>query len=154
MKRFLFVCTGNICRSPTAEAFFADLVRRAGLEDRIFSDSAGVADWHVGKPPDARAIDALRIRGVDMSHLRARQIHPDDYWQNDLILAMDHSHLNHLKSHAGTDAGEIRMFLESLGRTDDVPDPYYGGHSDFEHALDLIEEGCRAWFEAVRKSMR
>lgn len=153
MKRILFVCTGNICRSPTAEAFFSDLVHRAGLQDRIVTDSVGIANWHVGKPPDSRSIEALRNRGVDMSHLRARAISSDDYWQNDLLLAMDHTHLDYLQSHAGSDAGEIRLFLETLGRMDDVPDPFYGGKEGFEVALDLIEDGCRAWFETVRASL-
>lgn len=153
MKRVLFVCTGNICRSPTAEAFFSDLVHRAGLQDSIVTDSAGVANWHTGKPPDSRSIATLRKRGIDMSHLRARPISTDDFWQNDYLLAMDHTHLDYLQTHAGPDAGEIRMFLESLGRTDDVPDPYYGGKEGFELALDLIEDGCRGWFEKIRSSL-
>lgn len=153
MKRILFVCTGNICRSPTAEAFFADLVRRSKLENLIYTDSVGIENWHQGKPPDSRAIESLRDRGVDMRHLRARKITDDDYWQNDLILAMDRSHLEYLKKHAGPDAGEIHLFLESLGRKDDVPDPYYGTEQDFDDVLDLIEDGCNAWFEKVLASL-
>jgi len=153
MKRILFVCTGNICRSPTAEAFFNDLVKQVGLQDQMAADSVGIANWHAGKPPDSRAIDALRNRGVDMSSLRARVITSDDYWQNDYLLAMDHTHMDFLQTHAGSDAGEIRMFLESLGRKDDVPDPFYGDKQDFEHALDLIEDGCRAWFEKIRATL-
>ena len=153
MKRVLFVCTGNICRSPTAEAFFSQLVRDAGRSDQIISDSCGIAGWHVGKGPDPRSVKALAKRGVDMSHLRARKISSDDYWQNDLLLAMDSTHLDHMRENAGSDASDMALFLSVLGHEADVPDPYYGDDNDFKIAVDLIEAGCRAWLQKIQAEL-
>ena len=140
MMRVLFVCLGNICRSPTAEAVFRQRAREAGLEVEV--DSAGTGAWHVGASPDARASAAGLARGYDLSALRARQVVTDDYDRFDLVLAMDHDNLETLKSQApGKAHDHIRLFLSfdpTPGR-ESVPDPYYGGERGFEEVLDLIE---------------
>ncbi len=140
MMRVLFVCLGNICRSPTAEAVFRQRAREAGLEVEV--DSAGTGAWHVGASPDARASAAGLARGYDLSALRARQVVTDDYDRFDLVLAMDHDNLETLKSQApGKTHDRIRLFLSfdpTPGR-ESVPDPYYGGERGFEEVLDLIE---------------
>lgn len=138
--RVLFVCTGNICRSPTAEGVFRAMVRKAGREDRIETDSAGTHGYHVGDPPDERAVRAALRRGWDISDLRARKVDTDDFDDFDLILALDRGHLRLLERMRPRGARAlVRLFL-SDGR--DVPDPYYGGPADFDHALDLIEVGA------------
>jgi len=138
----LFVCLGNICRSPTAEAVFRTLAAREAPQLRILIDSAGTADYHVGCAPDARAQQAARRRGYDMSALRARRIEPEDFERFDLILAMDNANLSSLKRSAPGAARErLRLFLEFAQQADtlEVPDPYYGGVNGFEEVLDLIE---------------
>jgi protein-tyrosine phosphatase len=150
----LFVCLGNICRSPTAEAVMARLVADAGLTDAIELDSAGTGAWHVGCPPDARAAAAAAARGIEMRGV-ARQVRPEDFEQFDLLLAMDaenHRNLRALAPHAEARA-KVRMLREfdpttaSGGAADhavslDVPDPYYGGEDGFDHVLDLVEAAC------------
>jgi protein-tyrosine phosphatase len=140
--KVLFVCLGNICRSPMAEGTFRDLVRRRGLEGRIETDSAGTGEWHVGKAPDGRAMEEMRRRGRDISDLRARQVRPRDMEDFDLILAMDDENYDDLMAMATEDLQDrIRLFLdfaEGSGPSQ-VPDPYYGGASGFAFALDLIE---------------
>ncbi len=145
MVRILFVCSGNICRSPTAEGVFRDLVRGQGLEGKIAIDSAGTHGFHAGEPPDARSQAAARARGHAIGDLRARQVRADDFTTFDLILAMDRGHLRELTAQAPTaaDAAKIRLFMTfapSFG-TDDVPDPYYGAGDGFERVLDMIETG-------------
>ncbi|MFC0708388.1 low molecular weight protein-tyrosine-phosphatase [Azorhizophilus paspali] len=139
--RILFVCLGNICRSPTAEGVFRQRAQAAGLGERIRIDSAGTGDWHVGKAPDIRARQAARRRGYDLDALRARQICREDFSRFDLILAMDHGNLRDLQAirPAGA-AGELDLYLRryALGE-DEVPDPYYGGEEGFERVLDLLE---------------
>ncbi len=144
--RVLFVCLGNICRSPTAEAVFRHLLARARTELRIEVDSAGIGDWHIGEPPDERAQAAARRRGVDMSGIRARQIVHEDFALFDLILAMDRQNLAELKRRAPVQYRErVRLFLEFAPQLDthDVPDPYYGGEAGFEEVLDLAEQAAR-----------
>jgi protein-tyrosine phosphatase len=140
--KVLFVCLGNICRSPCAEGVFRHRVERAGLGARIHVDSAGTGDWHVGRPPDTRAIAAARARGYDLTPLRARQVRRSDFAHFGWILAMDRSNLTALKALRPPDyAGHLGLFLElapDLG-TAEVPDPYYGGHLDFVRMLELIE---------------
>jgi protein-tyrosine phosphatase len=137
-RSILFVCSGNICRSPTAEGVFKSLCEKAGLELRI--ESAGLGDWHVGDPPDERAQHHARNRGYDLSAQRARRVRPGDFDDFDFILAMDRGHLRALqrmappKHHA-----KIRLFVAER----DVPDPYYGGPEGFEQVLDLVEAQCR-----------
>jgi protein-tyrosine phosphatase len=149
----LFVCLGNICRSPTAEGVFRGAVERAGLAARVRVDSAGIGDWHVGEPPDRRAIAAARERGYDLSRLRGRQVARADFGEFDWILAMDRSNLRALQALRPPDyAGHLGLFLDlapQLGRSE-VPDPYYGGAADFAHVLDLVEQASEALVERVR----
>ncbi len=140
MTSVLFVCLGNICRSPTAEAVFRSRAGAAGLNLEI--DSAGTGAWHVGAMPDERAQAAGKLRGYDLTPIRARQVSAGDYERFDLVLAMDHDNLSTLQSRAPKVAQDrIRLFLEfapELG-LNAVPDPYYGGDDGFEEVLDLIE---------------
>ena len=142
----LFVCTGNICRSPTAEGVLRHLAREAGIAVHV--ESAGTGDWHVGQPPDARAQHHARGRGYDLSAQRARQVGTPDYERFDLIVAMDRGHLHVLRERCPPQhLGKLRMLVE--GR--DVPDPYYGGAEGFERVLDMVEAGCRELLEELRK---
>lgn len=143
MKKILFVCTGNICRSPTADAFFLHAIHEAGLEKAFSCDSAGTHNYHVGENPHSRTVAAARKRGVDMSTLVARKVQASDYDEFDVILAMDGGHLRALER--GKPAGnkaEVALYLPYCGisHTQDVPDPYYEGPQAFEHVLDLVEE--------------
>ena len=144
--RVLFVCLGNICRSPTAEAVLRHKLREVGLEGRIEVDSAGTGDWHVGKAPDGRTRQAALRRGYDLSALRGRQVSADDFARFDLILAMDGSNLSHLQRlQLGAGAAELDLFLRRYRLAlDEVPDPYYGGEEGFEQVLDLIEQASDA----------
>lgn len=143
----LFVCLGNICRSPTAEAVFRAKARRAGIASRLTIDSAGTGEWHVGDPPDWRAVAHAAKRGYDLSSLRARQVTRADFGRFDWILAMDRSNLADLERMRPRDhAGHLGLFLElapHLGRRE-VPDPYDGGADGFEVVLDLVEAASAA----------
>lgn len=144
--RVLFVCLGNICRSPTAEAVFRQLLTRSNTELEVEVDSAGIGDWHIGEPPDRRAQAAARRRGLDMSALRARQIVHEDFALFDLILAMDRQNLTELRRRAPAQYRErVKLFLEFAPELEahDVPDPYYGGEAGFEEVLDLAEQAAR-----------
>jgi len=145
--RLLFVCLGNICRSPMAEGVFRQVAEEAGMGNRFEIDSAGMGDWHKGEAPDARAQKAARRRGIDISGQSARKVELEDFDDFDLLIAMDASNVADLYDIAPHDARhKIRRFLEyapHLG-TMDVPDPYYGGAQGFDHALDLIEAASRA----------
>jgi protein-tyrosine phosphatase len=154
--RILFVCMGNICRSPTAEGVMRGLVRDADLEDAITIDSAGTGGWHAGEPPDARATDAARRRGVRLEGA-ARQVTAADFDDFDLIVAMDRANLRELLALApDEDAAEkVRLLREfdpaSADAGDlDVPDPYYGGERGFERVLDLVEAACRGLLGELR----
>ena len=137
-RAILFVCTGNICRSPTAEAVLRHLAAQEGIELHIAS--AGIGDWHVGSAPDERAQHHAKSRGYDLSALRARQVTKRDFVEFDLILAMDRGHLRTLQRMAPAEhRHKIRLFLAQ----EDVPDPYYGGPEGFERVLDLVEAACR-----------
>lgn len=152
--RILFVCTGNICRSPSAEGVLRALIDARGLAGRIETDSAGTGDWHVGEPPDPRAIDAAAARGIDIAAQRARQIAADDFGRFDLIVALDDSHHDKLTRAAPLAARpRIRRFVEfapGLG-IDGIPDPYYGGRDGFDMVLDMIEAGCIGLLEHVQR---
>ncbi len=154
--RILFVCLGNICRSPTAEVVFRSVAAREAPDLRFELDSAGTAAYHVGQAPDARTRAAALRRGYDLSLLRARVVEPRDFDQFDLILAMDRENLSELRGRAPRSAHErIRLFLEfapELGATD-VPDPYYGAANGFEEVLDLVEAASRGLLRHLRQSM-
>jgi protein-tyrosine phosphatase len=151
--RVLFVCTGNICRSPAAEGVFRRLLDQDGLSHRVTVDSAGTGDWHLGEPPDPRAQAAARRRGIDISGMRARRLAASDFRRSDLMLAMDRGHLRALERAAPAGArAELRLFLDTapeLGRAE-VPDPYYEDEPAFEAMFDLIEAGCRGLLASLR----
>ncbi len=140
--KVLFVCLGNICRSPTADGVFRKLVADAGLQGLIEVDSAGTAAWHIGKSPDPRTQEAAVRRGYDLSMLKARQAIAEDFYEYDHILAMDLSNLENLHQIRPEDSSaRLGLFLDyapDLGLKE-VPDPYYGGESGFEQVLDLVE---------------
>jgi protein-tyrosine phosphatase len=152
--RVLFVCTGNICRSPTAEGIFRGMVEKAGLADRVETDSAGTTDYHVGQPPDPRTVEAAKRRNVDLAALRARKVTSEDFDVFDYVVAMDMSHHRALQAMTVAETQPcLHLFLHHarhLGVTD-VPDPYYGGEQGFENVLDLIEEGCRGLLDHIRR---
>jgi len=141
--RILFVCMGNICRSPTAEGILRAKLEAAGLAADVELDSAGTGDWHVGKAPDSRAIQAAAGRGYDIGGLRARQVTEDDFRRFDLILAMDQDNLAWLEQLRPDKGAVPELFLARQGlAVDEVPDPYYGGAAGFERVLDLLESAC------------
>ena len=152
MMRVLFVCLGNICRSPTAEAVVREFARRHAAALALEVDSAGTHGYHTGSPPDERAIAAARRRGIDMSDLRARVVEAGDFERFDLVLAMDESVYGRLRRIAPPRRAErVHLFLDyapQLGRRD-VPDPYYGGTTGFEEVLDLVEEAARGLLDAL-----
>lgn len=142
-RRILFVCMGNICRSPTAEGVFRQLQKVHAPELKIYVDSAGTHAYHVGEPPDPRAVRAAERRGIDLMKLRARRVEDEDFARFDLILAMDSLNRAALEDRCDPQYRErIRLFLEFARQRDivDVPDPYYGGVSGFERVLDMVEE--------------
>ncbi|MFV8817360.1 low molecular weight protein-tyrosine-phosphatase [Haliea sp. E17] len=140
--RVLFVCLGNICRSPTAHGVFEQMVRERGLHERIEIDSCGTGDWHIGHPADRRAAAAAARRGYDLSHLRARQVIPADFDAFDYVLAMDAQNLADLEAMRPAHFdGVLSLFLDFAQQVAEreVPDPYYGGEDGFDHVLDLVE---------------
>jgi protein-tyrosine phosphatase len=148
----LFVCTGNICRSPTAEGVFRHLARERGVLDLLRIDSAGTHDYHVGEAPDARSVEHAARRGYDLAPLRARQVSGADFREFDRILAMDRGHLRQLKAMAPAGSpARVAMFLDHSGswRGLDVPDPYYGGSRGFEEVLDMVEEASARLLEEI-----
>ena len=156
MVRLLFVCMGNICRSPTAEGVMAQLLRDEGLQDVVELDSAGTGGWHVGSPPDARATAAARSRGITLSGA-ARQVTIDDFEEFDLLLAADESNARDLRAIAPGDESRGKVALlrsfdpKAVAAGDlDVPDPYYGGPDGFEDVLDLVDAACRGLLQSIR----
>ncbi len=155
--KILFVCLGNICRSPTAEAVFRALAAREAPDLRLSIESAGTAGYHVGSAPDARAQEAARRRGYDMSGQRARMIEPRDFERFDLILAMDRSNWSELRRAAPHPVHQrVQLFLEYAPDAEvlEVPDPYYGGPNGFEEVLDLIEAASRGLLRHLREGER
>ena len=153
--RILFVCMGNICRSPTAEGVFRRKIEEAGLDHLVEIDSAGTHAYHVGEAPDPRAREAAARRGIDLSALRARQARADDFERFDYILAMDRDNYRGLEYLAGQSGGDgrLQLFLEFARRhhEDEVPDPYYGGDHGFEQVLDMIEDASEGLIEHLRR---
>ncbi|HMC34120.1 MAG TPA: low molecular weight protein-tyrosine-phosphatase [Myxococcales bacterium] len=150
----LFVCTGNICRSPTAEAIFRKLATDAGMAEAVAADSAGTHGYHVGEPPDSRAQKAAAKRGYDLSGLRARLFERADFQRFDLILAMDRDHYSILSNMARPSADHKLKLMMSYARRfkeREVPDPYYGGPQGFERVLDMLEDAAKGLLESLRK---
>lgn len=150
--RILFVCLGNICRSPTAEAILRHQLVAAGLESQVEVDSAGTGDWHLGKSPDARAIQAGAARGYDLGSLTARQVTSADFYHFDLVLAMDKDNLAYLHQLQPVDApAKLDLLLERYElQPAEVPDPYYGGEQGFQQVLDLLEQACAELVKEIR----
>ncbi len=151
----LFICMGNICRSPTAEAVFRHYVEQAGLEDRFIIDSAGTHDYHIGDVPDLRAQRAAKQRGYDMSQLRGRQVEKADFSRFDYVLAMDEANLailNRLDPHIANNY--VGLFLEFAERykVKEVPDPYYGGADGFELVLNMVEDAAEGLLTHIRNA--
>ncbi len=152
----LFVCMGNICRSPTAEGVFRKIVSDADLDAVILVDSAGTHTYHVNEPPDRRARNAADRRGFPLDNIRARRVTIEDFERFDYILAMDEDNLLLLKESAPEHhRSKISLFLELAGSTREleVPDPYYGGSAGFERVLDLVEEASRGLLETIRHNL-
>lgn len=141
--KVLFVCMGNICRSPTAHGVFRDLVQKSGLDDKIIIDSAGTHAYHVGKSPDSRSQQVAKQRGMDMSDLRARIVTDADFYEFDLILAMDGANYQDLLTMATPDTEhKVKLFLDFAENSSEqeVPDPYYGGAKGFDRVFDMVED--------------
>ena len=150
--RILFVCLGNICRSPMAEGVFRHLVATRGAAGRFQIDSAGTGAWHVGEPPDGRAQEVVRDRGIDISAQRARRVELDDFERFDMLLAMDRSNrtaLQRLAPEAHRDKPLLLLSFAPDCKRRDVPDPYFGGADGFDYVLDLIESASAGLFEAL-----
>jgi protein-tyrosine phosphatase len=152
--RILFVCMGNICRSPTAEGVMRRLLEDAGLGDRVEVESAGTGGWHAGEPPDERATLAARRRGITLSGA-AQQVRPADFRRFDLLIALDRANLRELLALAPDEeaAEKVRLLREFDPAADgdlDVPDPYYGGDRGFETVLDMVEAACRGLIDELR----
>ena len=153
MFKVLFVCTGNICRSPTADGVMKHIVAEHNLTDEIFIDSAGTHGYHEDCPPDARAVETAKRHNIDMSGLKARRLCVDDFLDFDLILAMDLGHLEFMQQlQPPASTSKIKMFLEYAKNTDetDVPDPYYGAGDGFQYVFDLIQNGCDGLLEEIK----
>jgi len=153
--RILFVCLGNICRSPTAEAVFRQQLRAAGLDTQVVVDSAGTSDWHVGKPPDTRTRLAAQRRGYDLTALRGRQVQVEDFSRFDLILAMDASNLAQLQALQPADShAQLDLYLRRYQLAlDEMPDPYHGGEEGFEQVVDLAEQAAACLLAEVRERL-
>jgi protein-tyrosine phosphatase len=156
MVSVLFVCTGNICRSPTAEGVFRRMVADAGLEGAVSVDSAGTHDYHVGEAPDTRTVAAARTRGIRLDDLRGRRVTQGDFDRFDLVVAMDRGHQRILRGLRPAGAsGQLVLFMDFAPEAGiaDVPDPYFGGSDGFEQVLDLVEAGCRGLLAHIRATL-
>jgi protein-tyrosine phosphatase len=153
--KVLFVCLGNICRSPTAEGVFRKLVADAGLGKLVQIDSAGTANWHQGRAPDPRTVAAAKSRGIDLSVLRARAVNTSDFNKFDYVLAMDKHNLADLELLRPTNyAGHLGLFLDfgSQSKYLELPDPYHGGREGFELVLDLVEDAAAGLLASIQKN--
>lgn len=154
MVNVLFVCLGNICRSPTAHGVFQHLVKDAGLHDRIHIDSAGTGDWHIGRAPDHRATAAALQRGYDLSDLVARQVSQQDFEKFHYVLAMDRQNLRDLQAMKPANYdGHLDLFLKfaTSWDVDEVPDPYYGEEEGFQTVLNMVEEASHGLLQHIRQ---
>lgn len=154
MINVLFVCLGNICRSPTAHGIFQHLVNEASLNDRIYIDSAGTGDWNIGRSPDRRSAAAALQRGYDLSDLIARQVNVQDFEKFNYVLAMDRQNLQDLQAMKPANfQGHLDLFLKFAPsfQLDEVPDPYYGDADGFQTVLDMVEEACRGLLQHIRQ---
>ncbi|MDQ5768919.1 low molecular weight protein-tyrosine-phosphatase [Thiothrix subterranea] len=152
--KVLFVCMGNICRSPTAQGVFERLVQSQGLADRILIDSAGTHAYHIGNPPDKRSQAAAKNRGLDLSGQRARKVTLEDIEEFDYVLAMDRTNLEDLKDLLAVSQQErVRLFMTFAEHwnVDEVPDPYYGGERGFERVLDMVEDAAAGLLDHIRR---
>ncbi len=150
--KILFVCLGNICRSPMAEGSFRALVEQEGVEHLVEIDSAGTGAWHIGEPPDDRATTTAQQRGIDISRQSARKVKPQDFVHYDYILAMDmENHMNLMRMAPDEPRHKVRLFLEFAPDQPEreVPDPYYGGGQGFEHVLDLVQAASRGLLDEI-----
>jgi protein-tyrosine phosphatase len=149
--KILFVCMGNICRSPTAEGVFRHFVNEAGLAEKIDVDSAGTHAYHVGEPPDRRATAAAERRGVSLADIKARRVADSDFERFDYIIAMDEDNQARLIDQAPDEyRDKVQLFLSYASASEtEVPDPYYGGSAGFERVLDLVEEASRGLLETL-----
>jgi protein-tyrosine phosphatase len=151
--KVLFVCMGNICRSPTAHGVFRELVAKQGLADSIKVDSAGTHNYHAGNPPDSRSQAMARVRGVDLSKLRARRFVASDFVEYDYVIGMDHRNMADMRAIQPADArARLQLMLEYSDKftQDEVPDPYFG-EDGFEHVFDMIDDAARGLLEHIRR---
>ena len=153
MVRVLFVCAGNICRSPIAQGVFENVLRREGLDGEVFVDSAGTGDWHVGQPPDERAQTSAGVRGMDLSSQRARRISPEDCDTFDYVLTMDEENHRIVSALCDGCKSEVRPFMDYAPERPEreIPDPYYGGPDGFELAMDLAEAASEGLLKDIRE---
>lgn len=152
--KVLFVCMGNICRSPTAQGVFERLVQSQGLAERILIDSAGTHAYHIGNPPDKRSQAAAKNRGLDLSGQRARKVTVADIEEFDYVLVMDRTNLEDLHDLVAASQRErVRLFMTFAEHwnVDEVPDPYYGGDSGFERVLDMVEDAAVGLLDHIRR---
>ena len=154
--RVLFVCMGNICRSPTAQGVFCKLLQAEGMDELIETDSAGTHAYHVGEPPDRRARETALRRGIDLSDLRARRVQPDDFARFEYVLAMDQENYHSLSGicPSGSER-KLMLFMDFAPhlRTREVPDPYYGGDSGFERVFDMVDAASAGLLADIRRRL-
>lgn len=154
MVKVLFVCMGNICRSPTAEGVFRHVVEQAGLSNRIEIDSAGTHAYHIGNEPDRRSQSVALTRGFDLSSQRARKVKPADFKEYTYVLAMDDENLSNMSAICDSEyLRKVELFLNYAKNSaeSEVPDPYYGGDRGFEHVLDLIEDAADGLLQDIQQ---